>query len=224
QQRDALAAQCAALLPALADGHGALPSRARVFAWRDALAVPCPDALGDLAALMAWLRLERYHFRADPVWRDDVLRDDAIYDLVDATLAPVYAAHWDRLTVSERLFLYQVASGRMPQLGNAALVRRMARHPALSVCPLGLVNEPFRRFVRGAETTGTFEAWEAAARSERWEAVRTPGIIIVALLVGLLVFISGTSLHLVAGAVGSLVAIIGGLSQLTSAGGNRGGD
>ncbi|MEQ8234231.1 MAG: hypothetical protein RKL32_21185 [Gammaproteobacteria bacterium] len=217
----ALAAHASALLPALEIHGNGLPARARVLAWRRALATPCPAALGDIAALMAWLRLERYVFRADPTAREDVLRDDAIFALAEPVLRPVYAAHWRALDITERLFLYQVAIGHMPKLGNATLVRRMARHSALRVCPLGLRSEPYRRYIRDAEATGTFEAWQAAARSERWEAVRTPGIILVVLLVGLLVFISGTSLHLVAGAVGSLVAIIGGLSQLTAAqGGN----
>lgn len=125
---------------------------------------------------------------------------------------------WRRLTRSERLMLFHLASGHLPNPRNAEIIRALVERQLVKADPWHVVaDEGFRRFVLTAQTRRELAEWQRQSSEKRgpqsWKKWLV-ALFVLALVA--VVWLTGEQFKLLHGAVAGAVAFLGLIGQAMS--------
>lgn len=130
---------------------------------------------------------------------------------------PVYEQMWDALTTDEQMLLHQMASHRFANPENQSVIERLLRRGYLTLAPWPRIVEPgFEAFVRSVQPDALLEALEYETTNTVWAQLRTPLLFIVVVIAALLMWLAGSTMHLVAGTLAGVAALFSSVTQVTN--------
>ncbi len=126
----------------------------------------------------------------------------AVIDHLASNLIEHYHLMWSLSSRAERLLLYRIAHGHVPNIAKAYALRSLVKRGLIVLDPYPrTMNKSFAQFVRHVEKPGTIKNWRRTQEHGFWDAARLPFVLAMPLAVGVLVVATIRS-------GGSLAAII----------------
>jgi hypothetical protein len=125
-------------------------------------------------------------------------------------------AHWGSLDAEDRLLLHQLAKGHLANPANTEGIGRLAK--------LGLIKfDPWLQIAdRGLDVLADraddqeLENLLRGASASAWNSIRTPLLIVMLVVVGLLLYVSSTSMQIVTTVLAGVASLLGYVSQYQS--------
>ncbi|MCH7916169.1 MAG: hypothetical protein IH856_24555 [Deltaproteobacteria bacterium] len=167
----------------------------------------------------AFPRLKEIEKRIEAAIKSGILANkEQVIEHVGTLAGAYYRKLWSLCTWEERLFLYQLASGRRVNTRNIEVIEHLLRRGYIKRSPtLRLANQSFARFVFSAESQEEIRRWASEVERSTWSALKVP--IVVTLLVVAAFVINANSdefdaiLTTVTGAVAALPLLFRGLGM-----------
>jgi hypothetical protein len=130
--------------------------------------------------------------------------------------ADAVTASWESLDSEDRLLLHQLAKGHLANPANTEGIGRLAK--------LGLIKfDPWLKIAdRGLEVLANraddkeLENLLHEASASAWNSIRTPLLIVMLVVVGLLLYVSSTSMQIVTTVLAGVASLLGYVSQYQS--------
>jgi hypothetical protein len=97
----------------------------------------------------------------------------AVVDFLASNLIEHYHLVWSLSSREERLLLYRIAHGHVPNIGKAYALRSLVKRGLVVLDPYPrTMNESFAQFVRHVEKPETIRGWRKTQQHGFWEGAR----------------------------------------------------
>lgn len=134
-----------------------------------------------------------------------------------AHLGDLYAEAWESLEANERLLLHQLAHGYFANPENTRVIERLLRAGYVKLWPWPRIAEAgFADYIRGIEDTHEFQQLQEQATDNLWHRIRTPLLIVVIVIAGLLMWLAGSAMQLLSATLAGMAALFSSITQVTS--------
>jgi hypothetical protein len=138
-----------------------------------------------------------------------------------------FKATWKILSQEDQVFLHQLAQGRLVNPANEKSIKRLAQAGLIEFDPWPkIADDRFREYAQTAEKEEDFDAWELEASKSLWKSIRTPLLVVLLIVVGLLLWLSSSSMQIITTVLAGLASLVGYVTQTASvfraAGGGKG--
>jgi hypothetical protein len=134
---------------------------------------------------------------------------EQIIEFFSANSGALYRFKWEQCTKTERIILYQIASGLEPNPLNRGPLEHLVRRGY--ICRdkgWFLVNTSFKEFVINAEPLETIERWLTVANESIWQYLRIPFFAIVITLVAIMAYTATDAIETAIGVLSAVFALI----------------
>jgi len=140
---------------------------------------------------------------------DDVWIPEQIVEFFAANSGALYRSKWEQCTKTERIILYQIASGLEPNPLNRGPLEHLVRRGY--ICRdkgWFLINTSFKEFVLDAEPSETIERWLTVANESIWQYLRIPFFAILITLVAIMAYTATDAIETAIGVLSAVFALI----------------
>ncbi len=169
------------------------------------------DALsvsGLLDAELALLELRRKH-GAEFTWKDET-------DWRAVHCKPIYTSAWSVLKPDERLLMHHLARGYFANPENTQVIEHMIRRGYLKLWPWPrIVETGFAEYIRTLDDQKEFAQLQQASHN-LWHRIRTPLLIVVVVVAGLLMWLAGSAMQILSATLAGIAALFSSITQVTS--------
>jgi hypothetical protein len=129
----------------------------------------------------------------------------------------IYQRMWKAVTTEEQLLLHQLAGRQYANPENQIVIERLLRRGYLTLAPWPRIVEPgFADFVRTVQPDELLGRLKYETTHSLWGRLRTPLLVVVAVVAGLLMWLAGSTMHILAGALAGVAALFGSIAQVTN--------
>jgi hypothetical protein len=143
------------------------------------------------------------------------LKDEADWRAVKCRA--VFERMWKSLSPKEQLFLHQLADGQYANPANQPVIEQLLRKGFLKLAPWPQIAEPgFAEFISTVEHDQPFDTLRYETSHTLWSQLRTPLLILVIIVAGMLMWLAGSTMQLLAGTLAGVAALFGSVSQVTN--------
>jgi hypothetical protein len=134
-----------------------------------------------------------------PVLSDEIIRwaekitkntaqPRAIVDYLASNLIEHYHLMWALSSRAERLLLYRIAHGHVPNVAKAYALRSLVKRGLVVLAPYPrTMNKSFAQFVQHVEKPDTIKYWRQTQEHGFWDAVRLPFVLALPIAIAVLV-------------------------------------
>jgi hypothetical protein len=128
-----------------------------------------------------------------------------------------FKATWKILSQEDQVFLHQLAQGRLVNPANEKSIKRLAQAGLIEFDPWPkIADDRFREYAQTAEKEEDFDAWELEASKSLWKSIRTPLLVVLLIVVGLLLWLSSSSMQIITTVLAGLASLVGYVTQTAS--------
>jgi hypothetical protein len=128
-----------------------------------------------------------------------------------------FNAIWKSLSREDQVFLHQLAQGRLGNPANKNSIKRLAEAGLIQFDPWPrIADDRFRDYAQTAEKEEDFDAWELQASKSVWKSIRTPLLVVLLIVVGLLLWLSSSSMQIITTVLAGLASLVGYVTQTAS--------
>ena len=121
---------------------------------------------------------------------------------------------WDTLAQEDQLILYQLSKDQLINPASTDSIGRLVQAGLIKFDPWPKIVDPaFKQFAKTAEDEADFSTWQSEAAKSLWNSIRTPLLILLLIVVGLLLWLSNTSMQIVMTVLAGLATLLGYLGQ-----------
>jgi hypothetical protein len=134
---------------------------------------------------------------------------EQIIEFFAANSGALYRFKWEQCTKTERIILFQIASGLEPNPLNRGPLEHLVRRGY--ICRdkgWFLVNTSFKEFVLHAEPVHVIESWLIEANESIWQYLRIPFFAIVITLVAIMAYTATDAIETAIGVLSAVFALI----------------
>ncbi len=134
---------------------------------------------------------------------------EQIVEFFQANSGALYRFKWEQCTKTERIILFQIASGLEPNPLNRGPLEHLVRRGY--ICRdkgWFLINTSFKEFVLNAESHDTIERWLAVANQSIWQYLRIPFFAIVIVLLAIMAYTATDAIETAIGVLSAVFALI----------------
>jgi hypothetical protein len=130
---------------------------------------------------------------------------------------PLLHRMWIYCTREERLMLYHLAAGRVPNPSNHLVLDSLISRRLVVMEPYPrLATGALQRFVLSAEPPDRFEHWSADAASGLWHTIRVPLFILIFLAAMWVVYVAGESFEVMTAILAGALTLLAQLFRAAS--------
>ena len=138
-------------------------------------------------------------------------------DVRMAECADTYARIWQKRSRDERLLLHQLAEGKFANPENRAVIERLLHLGFLRLRPWPMIaDRGLAAYARCAEADSLFKEWQRAASASTWNSIRTPLLLVVIVIVGVLMWIAGSTMQILSATLAGMATLFGYVTQVTN--------
>jgi hypothetical protein len=167
----------------------------------------CAEQLLD--AELELLELKKKH-SDEFTWKDEC-------DWRAVRCGPVYSAAWATLKPGERLVMHQLAAGYFANPENTATIENLLRRGYLKLWPWPrIVEAGFAEFIRSLDDAQELAQLQEKAKQNLWHRIRTPLLIVVIVIAGLLMWLAGSAMQILSATMAGIAALFSSISQVSS--------
>jgi hypothetical protein len=128
---------------------------------------------------------------------------------------PLYEHLWSSLSGSERLLVHQLAKGRFANPANRLPIESLIRRGFLKLSPWPrIVPTGFAEYLRASETEHDFAQLQREASRNVWQRIRTPLLILVVVIAGLMLWLAGSAMQILTTTLAGVAALLGSVTQV----------
>jgi hypothetical protein len=128
-----------------------------------------------------------------------------------------FKATWEVLSRDDQVVLHQLAQGRLVNPANVKGIRGLAEAGLVVFDPWPrIADASFQAYALTAEKEEDFDAWELMASKNLWNSIRTPLLIVLLVGVGLLLWLSSSSMQIITTVLAGLASLVGYVTQTAS--------
>ena len=136
-------------------------------------------------------------------------------DVLSVHAEPRFRKLWEECTRAERLTLYHLANRRFPNPANSEVLKHLKRRGFIADGWRPVIGaETLRDFILHAEPLARFTEWERQASSGIWHSIRVPFLLLLAILLGWLIYTAGDTINVVSAILVGAVALLTHLSNI----------
>ncbi|HET6941305.1 MAG TPA: hypothetical protein VFH89_03995 [Sphingomicrobium sp.] len=155
--------------------------------WKELEYVPDP-----VVAAMIWDPAKPLLEKEILDWADKIQKRNpeprAIVDFLASNLIEHYHLIWSLSSREERLLLYRIAHGHIPNIAKAYALRSLVKRGLVVLDPYPrTMNESFAQFVRHVEKPETIKVWRKTQQHGFWEGARLLFALTLPLALGVLI-------------------------------------
>jgi len=141
-----------------------------------------------------------------PLWTGDPKGKDASF-----------YARWRKLDQEDRLLLHQLSKRQLVNPANTRSIKKLAHERLIKFDPWPkIADDSFKEFVETAEDQADFATWQSEASKSVWNNIRTPLLILLLVVIGVLLWVSSTSMQIVMTVLAGVATLLGYLGQAQS--------
>ena len=112
-------------------------------------------------------------------WAEDITKETdqerAIVDFLASNLIEHYHLMWSLSSRDERLLLYRIAHGHVPNVAKAYALRSLVKRGLVVLAPYPrTMNKSFAQFVQHVEKQDTIKNWRRTQEHGSWDVARLP--------------------------------------------------
>lgn len=138
-------------------------------------------------------------------------------DIRMAECEATYLGIWSKRSQDERLLLHQLAEGKFANPENRGVIERLLHLGYLRLDPWPTIaDRGLAAYARHAEDDSLFEKWQRAASSNTWNRIRTPLLLVVIVLVGVLMWVAGSTMQILSATLAGMATLFGYFTQVTN--------
>jgi hypothetical protein len=138
-------------------------------------------------------------------------------DIRMAECESTYLGIWKKRSQDERLLLHQLAQGKFANPENRAVIERLLHLGYLKLDPWPkIADRGLAAYARHAEKDSLFEKWQRAASSNTWNRIRTPLLLVVIVVVGVLMWVAGSTMQILSATLAGMATLFGYVTQVTN--------
>lgn len=124
---------------------------------------------------------------------------------------------WIHCSIAERVVLYAIARGQLPNPLNRAVLDDLLQRRLLVLAPEPqIASRTFRRYVLGAESPGRYAEWLASGERGTWSKIRGPVLVVLALLGAVLFYSFGKEFTALSAALAALPTLLSNIGKVAS--------
>lgn len=187
----------------------------RLFGVRIPFAGRFTPSTGDAAAASDLLDLELQLVQLKSVGELQMTsKDEADWRAVRCE--PIYRRMWESLSTQEQLFLHHLAEGRYANPENQFVIEQLLRRGYITLAPWPRIVEPgFVDFVRRVDPSQGLHDLRYETSHTPWGQWRTPLLVIFIVTAGLLMWLAGSAMHILAGTLAGIATLLGSITRVT---------
>lgn len=132
---------------------------------------------------------------------------------------PIYRQMWEALEQAhdQQLLLLHLAHGRYANPENQLVIEQLLQRGYITLAPWPRIIEPgFAEFIRRVHPSDALDELRYEASHTPWSQWRTPVLIVVIIIAGMLMWLAGSAMHILMGVLGGVATLFGSITQVTS--------
>jgi hypothetical protein len=138
-------------------------------------------------------------------------------DIRMAKCANIYAKIWSKRSREEQLLLHQLAQGKFANPENYPVIEKLLYLGYLKLDPWAKISDRgLAAYARHAEKDSLFDEWQRAASASTWNSIRTPLLLLVMVVVGVLMWVAGTTMQILSATLAGMATLFGYVTQVTN--------
>jgi hypothetical protein len=138
-------------------------------------------------------------------------------DIRMARCANIYAKIWSKRSREEQLLLHQLAQGKFANPENYPVIEKLLYLGYLKLDPWAKISDRgLAAYARHAEKDSLFDEWQRAASASTWNSIRTPLLLLVMVVVGVLMWVAGTTMQILSATLAGMATLFGYVTQVTN--------
>jgi len=128
----------------------------------------------------------------------------------------IYRKMWQELRPEERLLIHQLANGAFANPQNRVTIEQLLRRGFLKLWPWPRIAETgFGEYVRSLPPEQTTVELEQVAGHNLWHRIRTPLLVVVIVVAGLLMWFAGSAMQILSATLAGMAGLFGSVTTVT---------
>jgi hypothetical protein len=128
----------------------------------------------------------------------------------------IYQKMWQELRAEEQLLVHQLARGAFANPQNRATIEQLLRRGYLKLWPWPRIAETgFAEYVGSLPPEQTTLELERVAEHNLWHRIRTPLLVVVIVVAGLLMWFAGSAMQILSATLAGMATLFGSVTQVT---------
>jgi len=129
----------------------------------------------------------------------------------------IYSSAWSKVKQDERLLMHQLANGYFANPENTQIIEGLLRRGYLKLWPWPrIVEAGFADYIRKLDDAEEFQQLQQQASQHLWHRIRTPLLIVVIVVAGLLMWLAGNAMQILSATLAGIAALFSSITQVTS--------